>query len=61
MAQVEAGSEIERAFLAAGATAGATTVWLEVADDNGPALSLYGGLGLRRHHACRYLTAPTSP
>lgn len=45
-------------LLDAGGAAGATTVWLEVADDNAPALALYGGLGLRRHHRCRYLSAP---
>ena len=53
--------ELMAGLLEAGAAAGATTVWLEVADDNDPALALYGGLGLQRHHACRYLTAPTSP
>jgi N-acetylglutamate synthase len=42
-------------LLAAGAEAGAHTVWLEVADHNVPALRLYAGLGFRRHHRCRYL------
>jgi ribosomal protein S18 acetylase RimI-like enzyme len=37
---------------------GATTAWLEVAESNEPALRLYDGLGFRRHHTCRYLTAP---
>ncbi|WP_127480024.1 GNAT family N-acetyltransferase [Nocardioides pantholopis] len=41
-----------------GAERGATTVWLHVETDNAPALALYGGLGLERHHTCRYLTAP---
>ncbi len=52
--------EVMAGLLDAGASAGTSTVWLEAADDNGPALALYAGLGFRRHHACRYLTAPTS-
>jgi ribosomal protein S18 acetylase RimI-like enzyme len=52
--------ELMAGLLDAGASTGTSTVWLEVADDNGPALALYAGLGFRRHHACRYLTAPTS-
>jgi GNAT superfamily N-acetyltransferase len=43
-----------------GAERGATTVWLHVETDNQPALALYGALGLRVHHSCRYLTAPPS-
>jgi ribosomal protein S18 acetylase RimI-like enzyme len=43
------------ALLAWGAEQGATTVWLHVETDNGPALALYEGLGFRVHHACRYL------
>jgi N-acetylglutamate synthase len=38
-----------------GAERGATTVWLHVETDNQPALALYGGLGFRVHHTCRYL------
>jgi ribosomal protein S18 acetylase RimI-like enzyme len=38
-----------------GASRGATTVWLHVEDDNGPALALYEGLGFRTHHRNRYL------
>ena len=34
-------------LLEAGAAVGVTTVWLEVADDNAPALALYAGLGYR--------------
>jgi hypothetical protein len=47
-------------LLEAGASAGTSTVWLEVADDNDPAIALYAGLGFQRHHACRYLTAASS-
>ena len=47
-------------LLEAGASAGAGTVWLEVADDNDAALALYAGLG-RRHHACRYRRLPPRP
>jgi ribosomal protein S18 acetylase RimI-like enzyme len=52
--------ELMAGLLGAGASAGASTVWLEVADDNDAALALYAGLGFRRHHACRYLTADAS-
>lgn len=38
-----------------GAEQGATTVWLHVQTDNGPALALYDGLGFATHHSCRYL------
>jgi ribosomal protein S18 acetylase RimI-like enzyme len=50
--------ELMAGLLDAGTSAGASTVWLQVADDNRPALALYGGLGFRWHHACRYLTTP---
>jgi N-acetylglutamate synthase len=43
-----------------GAERGATTVWLHVETDNQAALALYGGLGFRVHHTCRYL-APSIP
>jgi ribosomal protein S18 acetylase RimI-like enzyme len=45
-------------LLETGALLGATVVWLEVDDDNVPARALYGALGLRRHHTCRYLVLP---
>lgn len=41
-----------------GAEQGATTVWLHVEVDNGPAIALYDALGLTPHHTCRYLTPP---
>jgi ribosomal protein S18 acetylase RimI-like enzyme len=43
-----------------GAERGATTVWLHVETDNQAALALYGGLGFRVHHTCRYLAAPSA-
>jgi N-acetylglutamate synthase len=43
-----------------GAECGATTVWLHVETDNQAALALYGGLGFRVHHTCRYLAAPSA-
>ena len=46
------------ALLAWGAEQGATTVWLHVETDNGPAMALYESIGLEVHHACRYLVAP---
>jgi N-acetylglutamate synthase len=44
-----------------GAERGATTVWLHVETDNQAAMALYGGLGFRVHHTCRYLAAPDGP
>ncbi|HYG92165.1 MAG TPA: GNAT family N-acetyltransferase [Nocardioides sp.] len=44
-----------------GAEQGATTVWLHVETDNAPALAFYDGLGLARHHTCRYLRPAGSP
>jgi ribosomal protein S18 acetylase RimI-like enzyme len=46
------------AMLEWGAERGATTVWLHVETDNGPALSLYDALDFRIHHTNRYLTPP---
>ena len=43
------------ALLEWGAEQGATTAYLQVLGDNGPALELYDGLGFRTHHAYRYL------
>lgn len=43
-------------LVAWGAEQGATTAYLQVLGDNGPALRLYDGLGFRAHHAYRYLT-----
>lgn len=48
-------SAITAELLDWGAAHGATTVWLHVEVDNDPALALYEGLGLRTHHALRYL------
>ena len=52
---------IARAMLAALASwaQGAERLWLEVEDDNAPALALYGRLGLERAGGYAYLTAPT--
>lgn len=41
-----------------GAERGATTAYLQMLSDNGPARRLYEGLGFRDHHAYRYLAAP---
>lgn len=46
------------ALLEWGAEHGASTAWLHVETDNGPALAMYDKLGFRTHHTCRYLTAP---
>lgn len=54
------GSAIMAALLEWGAERGATTVWLHVETDNQPALALYGALGFRVHHTCRYLAAHAS-
>ena len=48
------------ALLGWGAEQGATTVWLHVETDNVPALALYGRLGFRTHHECRYLSGDTA-
>jgi ribosomal protein S18 acetylase RimI-like enzyme len=52
------GRRLMAGLLDAGAEHGASTVWLEVDRVNTPAWMLYAGLGLREHHACRYLTSP---
>jgi ribosomal protein S18 acetylase RimI-like enzyme len=54
------GTALMAALLPWGAELGASTVWLHVQTDNQPALSLYGGLGFRVHHTCRYLIPPPS-
>lgn len=43
------------ALLEWGAEKGATTVWLHVETDNDAAIALYESMGLRIHHALRYL------
>ncbi len=43
-------------LLSVAGASGAHTAWLEVADDNAPALALYAGPGFGRHHRCRYLS-----
>jgi N-acetylglutamate synthase len=50
-----------RDLLEWGAEQGASTVWLHVQTDNGPALALYDGLGFATHHTCRYLTPGLTP
>lgn len=44
-----------------GGAQGATTAWLHVEVDNGPALALYERMGFRTHHRLRYLRAPEVP
>ncbi len=46
------------ALLEWAAELGATTAYLQVLGDNGPALALYEGLGFTTHHAYAYLTPP---
>src|SRR5262249_2675031 len=41
-----------------GAERGATTAYLQVIGDNGPALALYDRLGFVEHHRYRYLALP---
>jgi GNAT superfamily N-acetyltransferase len=53
------GTALMAGVLEWGAEHGASTVWLHVETDNHPALTLYGGLGFRVHHSCRYLAPPT--
>lgn len=50
------GTTLVAAALEAGAERGCTTAWLHVETDNAAALALYGRLGFRTHHECRYLT-----
>jgi len=49
------GLAVVAALLGWGAERGATTAYLQVLGDNGPALALYARLGFRTHHAYRYL------
>jgi ribosomal protein S18 acetylase RimI-like enzyme len=53
------GLRLMAGLLETGAELGARTVWLEVDRSNTPAWMLYAGLGLREHHRCHYLAAPT--
>jgi ribosomal protein S18 acetylase RimI-like enzyme len=52
------GVMVLHALLSWGAERGATTAYLQVREDNPPALALYERLGFHRHHAYRYLRAP---
>jgi GNAT superfamily N-acetyltransferase len=49
------GLAVMAALLDWGASAGATTAYLQVLDGNDPALALYARLGFATHHAYRYL------
>ncbi len=46
-----------RALVEHGRPAGARQVYLQVADDNEPAIALYRSLGFAEHHAYRYRSA----
>ncbi|WP_323793953.1 GNAT family N-acetyltransferase [Nocardioides sp.] len=50
------GRAVMAALLDWGAEQGATTAYLQVLDDNRPALALYEALGFREHHRYCYLT-----
>ncbi len=52
------GSLVLAELLGWGAERGARTVWLHVETDNDAAGALYAGLGMARHHGCRYLRPP---
>jgi len=52
------GTALVAAALELGAERGCTTAWLHVETDNAAALGLYGRLGFRTHHECRYLRPP---
>jgi N-acetylglutamate synthase len=49
------GLAVMAALLEWGAERGATTAYLQVLDDNAPAIALYESLGFTTHHAYRYL------
>jgi len=49
------GLAVVDALLGWGAERGASTAYLQVLGENGPALALYERLGFRTHHAYRYL------
>ena len=42
------------------AARGATTAWLHVEVDNGPALGLYERAGFRTHHSLAYISGPAT-
>ncbi|MGL5826173.1 MAG: GNAT family N-acetyltransferase [Nocardioides sp.] len=52
------GLAVMSALLEWGAEHGARTAYLQVFDDNAPALALYTKLGFSVHHTYRYLAAP---
>jgi N-acetylglutamate synthase len=52
------GTAVTRAILDWGRSRGATSAYLQVADDNAGALALYDTLGFARHHGYHYTVAP---
>jgi N-acetylglutamate synthase len=52
------GTAVLRAILEWARERGALSAYLQVADDNAPALALYGRYGFTRHHGYRYVLAP---
>lgn len=52
------GTAVMRAILDWGRGRGATSTYLQVADDNAGALALYDSLGFARHHGYHYTVAP---
>jgi GNAT superfamily N-acetyltransferase len=52
------GTAVLRAILDWGREHGATSTYLQVADDNAGALALYDSLGFARHHGYHYTVAP---
>jgi ribosomal protein S18 acetylase RimI-like enzyme len=54
------GRTLMAGLLEAAAEVGADTLWLEVDRVNTAAWMLYARLGLREHHVCHYLAAPTA-
>jgi GNAT superfamily N-acetyltransferase len=52
---------VMRAILDWGRSRGAASAYLQVAEDNTPALALYDRLGFDRHHGYHYAVAPPAP